>query len=457
MESHKLDDVIISPNTTIQYAIEAINKNGVRGVFVCDEDRELVGIVMDSDIRRAMLSNSDPLASVRTIMKTSPFAIDHGLPPAEKKRLFVKSDKLLVPLVDEGRRVVNYLGLPEVLGDIWSMQDGKDNGIMPPQKVLVIGGAGYIGSVLSHKLLRLGYDVRILDLLLYGKEPISNLTDNNLEFIRGDCRDQMTVIKALEGVEAVVHLGEIVGDPACGINENFTIETNYLSTQMIVESCVKQGIKRFVFASSCSVYGQSDDEVDEESELNPVSLYARCKMESEKAILSFDYDHFCPTIFRLATVHGKSYRQRVDLVVNLLSIKALAEGKIQIFGGDQWRPFISVEDVCRGIIAVLSSESSKVKNQVFNLGDSRENYQLVEIGNIIDELIVDTEVENLEDQTDKRNYRVSFEKIKRHLGFSAEHHVRDSVKDFISAYRNDMLFHDYKAQKYYNVLTLKEG
>lgn len=456
MKNRNLSDVIVPPNSTISRIIEVINKSGVRGVFVCDEDRELLGIIMDSDIRRATLSNLDLNASVKTIMKTTPFVIDHNLPYDEKKQALAKSDKILAPVVDKKRCVVDYIFLGDIINETFSEKVRDRDGILPPQRVLIIGGAGYIGSVLTDKLLRMGYNVRIIDLLLYGKDPIKSFIDGPCEFIRGDCRDEKTVNEALKGVDAVVHLGEIVGDPACKINEVFTIETNYTATQMIVESCVKQGIKRFIFASSCSVYGQNNKEVNEESELNPVSLYARCKIESEKAIQSFDFNHFCPTIFRLATVHGKSYRQRFDLVVNLLSIKALTEGNIQIFGGEQWRPFISVQDVCSGILTVLRSESWKVKNQVFNLGDSRENYQMIQIGEIINKLLPEVEVEIVENQEDKRNYRVNFDKIKHRIGFLAEYKISDSVKEFISSYRNEKLFQDYKNDKYHNAFALSE-
>ena len=295
-----------------------------------------------------------------------------------------------------------------------------------------------------------------MDLQIYGKESIRILEEyQSFEFIRGDCRDIRVVEKVLENVDAAIHLAEIVGDPACEVNENFTIETNYFATQMIAEQCLKQKISRLIFMSSCSVYGQNDEKVDEDSELNPVSLYARCKIESEKAILSFDHNFLCPTILRLATVHGMSHRQRFDLVVNLLSIKASSEKKIQIFGGQQWRPFISVEDVCLGIITVLHSESKKVKNQIFNLGDSRENYQLSQIGKILKKSIPELDVQTLSDNTDSRNYKVSFEKIKNLLGFSCEFNVSDTIQKIIRAYKDKGEFQNYKESKYHNVLTLK--
>jgi len=456
MRKADLDNVIIPLNSTIGKAIDVINRNGVRGTFVCDDDRELLGIIMDSDIRRAVLKNFDLDASIKTIMKTSPFVISEDIPDDEKKRRFAESGKMLVPVVGDQGNVVDYISLREILTEYAPTGENTDQGVTPPQSVLIIGGAGYIGSVLSDKLIRMGYKVKVLDLLIYGKEPISYLTNGNFSFTRGDCRDQKTVESVLGGIDAVIHLAEIVGDPACQINESFTIDTNYAATQMIVESCVKRKIRRFIFASSCSVYGHSDEEVEEESGLNPVSLYARCKIESEKAIQSFDFNRFCPTIMRLATVHGKSFRQRFDLVVNLLVIKALAEKRIQIFGGEQWRPFISVQDVCYGFIKALQAPSKLVKNQIFNLGDSRENYQLKQIGDIIGEMIPQVKVETLSAQTDNRNYRVNFDKIRSILGFTVEHKLRDTVRDISTAYELEKRFRDYTESRFHNVLALKE-
>jgi nucleoside-diphosphate-sugar epimerase len=455
----ELENLIVTPSTTIQKAVEVINVNGMRGVFVCDEEKELVGIIMDSDIRKATLSNMDLEASVKTIMHTSPFVVRSATPLIQRTQEFLNSDKLLAPVVDEAGRVVDYMYIPEMLKGLSAMHslfpEEADKPVLPPARILVVGGAGYIGSILVEKLLRMGYEVRVLDLLMYDKHTLDRFRDTRMELIRGDCRNDESIKATLEGCDAVVHLGEIVGDPACAVNESMTIETNYAATHKIVDLCMKFGIKRLVFASSCSVYGHNDEEVNEKSGTNPVSLYARCKIESENAIMTSHVEHFIPTILRLATVHGRSYRQRFDLVVNLLSIKAAVEGRIQIFGGQQWRPFISVKDVCQGIISVLHAESEKVRGQVFNLGDSRENYQLIQVGDIIKKLAPEVEVETLTENVDKRNYRVSFEKIKSTLGFTCESNVEDSVRDIISASRDEGLFSDYKDPKYHNILSLK--
>tara|TARA_B100000315_G_C14565637_1_gene582801 strand:+ start:999 stop:2384 length:1386 start_codon:yes stop_codon:yes gene_type:complete len=460
MIKRKLSDLIVSPDATIHSVVDAIQKSGVRGVFVCDSDRELVGIVMDSDIRRAILKNMDLAVSVKTIMKTSPFIIYEDVPLEGRKALFIETDKMLVPIVNKNNHVVDYIWIHDILEKVSYHQvlgvKDEDGGVIPPQRILVIGGVGYIGSILTEKLLRIGYKVRVLDILLYGKDSLRFLEREGFDFVRGDCRDFETIKQALTDVDAVIHLGEIVGDLACSVNESFTIDTNYSATHMIVEQCIKLQIKRFIFASSCSVYGQSECEVTEDSPLNPCSLYARCKIESEKAILASHYNNFCPTILRLATVHGRSHRQRFDLVVNKLTLDALTNGKIRILGGEQWRPFISVYDICQCIILVLHADKSKIINQIFNVGDTRENYQLLDVGNVIQELIPTIEVVIKDQKKDLRSYMVNFDKIKEQLAFSSEYKVVDSVKDFINAYQTLNMYKDFKDSKYYNVRTLKE-
>lgn len=455
-----LASVLTAPQASIRAAMEAIDRSGARGVIVVDDDRELLGIVMDSDIRRAILRNMSLDLAVRTVMKAAVFTVPALVPVAEQHRLLMHSGKLLAPIVDEQRRVVSYLTIEDAIASAGGGVDaGRPGGVFPPARVLVIGGAGYIGSVLVEMLLSAGYRVRVLDLLLYGKASLPHLEavapPGAWEFMRGDCRDADTVARALQDVDAVVHLGEIVGDPACQIDEAFTIETNYAATHMIAETCLRQGIGRFVFASSCSVYGQNPDEVSEDSALNPVSLYARCKVQSERAILASMSGAFAPAILRLATVHGRSYRQRLDLVVNLLSVKAAAEGRIQIMGGTQWRPFVSVRDTCRAFVMALQADRDTVRGRTFNVGDSRENYQLVDIGRLIQAAVPTAVVEVLAEQEDPRSYRVNFTRIHRELGFSAAHLVPETIQQLVAAYRDDPGLRDYKAPRFHNLLALQ--
>uniref|UniRef100_A0A7V5XZJ5 NAD-dependent epimerase/dehydratase family protein n=1 Tax=candidate division WOR-3 bacterium TaxID=2052148 RepID=A0A7V5XZJ5_UNCW3 len=302
----------------------------------------------------------------------------------------------------------------------------------PIERILVIGGAGYIGSVLVRKLLKLGYKVRILDNFIYGKESIKELMKNkSFEVIEGDFRHINILTEALEDCDALIHLGAIVGDSACALSQKLTIETNLLATKFIIQIAKSKNCQRFIFASTCSVYGASDNEfLTEESKTSPVSLYAKTKLDSEKILLKEGKD-LVTTILRFATVYGPSYRERYDLVVNLLSLKAVKEKKITVYGGEQWRPFVHIDDLCEGIIKVLLAKEELVRDQIFNLGDTKENYQLKEIGKIVQNIVPDAELIILPETNDRRNYRVSFEKIKKVLSFSCQKRVSDGVREMV--------------------------
>ena len=290
-------------------------------------------------------------------------------------------------------------------------------------------------------------------MLLYGDDSIKDLyPKEDFDFIHGDCRNMQDVIRSLEGMDAVIHLGEIVGDPACSLNPDFTIEVNYMATRTLAEACSYCDIQRFVFSSSCSVYGVNDEEVDESSALNPVSLYARCKVESERAILSIKDDYFNPVILRLATVYGFSYRPRFDLVINLLTAKAVKEGRIEIHGGEQWRPFVSTNDVSDAIISVLKAETRLVKKQIFNVGSNNQNYKLKDIGVMIKKAWPDVIIDTKKDAPDRRNYKVRFDKISRVLGFNTNTNALDEImkmRDHILNTEdidiNDSRFSNYRA------------
>jgi nucleoside-diphosphate-sugar epimerase len=222
------------------------------------------------------------------------------------------------------------------------------------RNVLVIGGAGYIGSVLVRKLLGRGFSLTILDALLYGDESVRDLYGSpGFELIHDDMRNVEAVVRAMQYADAVVHLGALVGDPVCALDEKLTIEINLAATRMIAEAARGFGVQRFIFASTCSVYGASDQLLDERSALNPVSLYARTKIDSERVLLALDDARFAPVILRFGTIYGISPRPRFDLVINLLTAKATCEKRITIFGGGQWRPFIHVDDAAEAILKCL--------------------------------------------------------------------------------------------------------
>lgn len=324
------------------------------------------------------------------------------------------------------------------------------------RNVLVIGGAGYIGSALLPKLLDKGFRVRLLDLLLYGTEPIQPWLDHpHLEIMQADFRQIDKVVEAMNGIDAVIHLGGIVGDPACALDEELTKDINLMATRMIAEVAKGSGVGHFVFASTCSVYGASNHQLDERSALNPVSLYARSKIASEKVLLQMADDRFAPVILRFGTIYGLSGRTRFDLVVNLLTAKALKDGEITIYGGDQWRPFLHVEDAASGLMLVLSSPRHVVRNQIFNVGSNEQNFTIRQIGEIIHHYVPEAGVINEQDDIDPRNYWVNFHKISRNLGFQPKWTVHQGIEQVLEAVKSGSVG-DYRDARYSNVKFLTE-
>lgn len=325
------------------------------------------------------------------------------------------------------------------------------------RRALVIGGAGFIGSALLPLLLKQGYHVRVLDLLIYGDEPIKPwLGDPRLEVMQADFRQIDQVVYAMQDVDAVIHLGAIVGDPACALDEGLTTEINLMATRMIAEVAKGCGVRYFVFASTCSVYGASDQVLDEDAAIKPVSLYARSKAASEKVLLGMANERFAPVILRFSTVYGLSGRYRFDLVVNLLTAKALIDGEITIFGGNQWRSFVHVEDAARSVMHVLAAPLEDVRGQIFNVGSDEQNYTIHQIGQMIHSYVPSAQVINKGDEIDPNNYRVGFAKIRKQLGFTPEWTVEGGIEQVIRAVESGQI-HDYKEPQYSNIkfLTLE--
>lgn len=303
------------------------------------------------------------------------------------------------------------------------------------EKVLVIGGAGYLGSVLAEKLLVLGYPVKILDSFIYGKRSIDHFkNDKNVEIIDGDIRNIETVNASVNGVGSVILLAAVVGDPASANRPVQTIETNYLASQMTASACKLKGINRFIYASTCSVYGIGQEVLDESAPLNPVSLYSKTKISSEQSILSMMDKHFAPTIMRMSTLYGYSPRMRFDLVVNTMTMTVYLEKQIKVFGGEQWRPLMYVGDAANAYINVLESDINLMRGKIYNVGSEDQNYRIKDVAlNIavtISELThkkipVITEKTNV----DSRDYRISFKRIQDELGFKVKNTVSEAAKE----------------------------
>lgn len=327
---------------------------------------------------------------------------------------------------------------------------------LPERRVLVIGGAGYIGSVLVRQLLQTGCSVRVLDSFLYGTESLAGWRANgDLEIVRGDFRHVETVSNAVNGVQDVIHLGGLVGDPACSLDGNLTLQINLAATKMIRDICVGNNIQRFIFASTCSVYGATEAVCSEESAENPVSLYACTKLDSEKILLPYpEGSSFRPTILRLATVFGPSLRPRLDLVVNLLAARAWFERKITIFNPDQWRPFVHVEDVAAAMVSVLRAPTECVAGEIFNLGEDSLNCRIGDLGRLIGEIIPGIQIEELGREADPRSYKVNFEKIHKVVGFRCQYDLATGIRQLCAMFEAGLIV-DWQDERFSNEQTLK--
>jgi nucleoside-diphosphate-sugar epimerase len=327
----------------------------------------------------------------------------------------------------------------------------------PVRRVLVIGGAGYVGSALVRQLLDRGFLVRVLDMLLYGDQAMRELRSHpHFEFVQGDFRNVEVVVRAMQDVDAVAHLGAIVGDPAGDLEPQVTLEINVAATRLIAEVARGIGVRRFIFTSTCSVYGASDSLLDERSPVNAISLYARSKLDSEAILLRMADGLFSPVILRLGTLYGLSYRPRFDLVVNLLAAQAALEHRITIVDGDQWRPFVHVEDAARAVLRCLEVPVSLIAGEIFNVGATSENYQIKDLGAMIVTSVPGTEVHLRESNGERRNYRVSCDKIAQALGFRPSRTVRDGIEEVKSAIERGEI-RDYSASEYSNYKFLAES
>jgi len=322
------------------------------------------------------------------------------------------------------------------------------------RNVLVIGGAGYIGSALLPKLLEAGYRVRLLDLLLYDTDPIASvLSHPNLEVIQGDFRHVGKIVEVMQGMNSVVHLGAIVGDPACELDRELTTEVNLSATRMVAEVARLCDVERFIFASTCSVYGACDEVLDERSSTKPVSHYGNTKLAAERVLREMSNGRFSPTILRFATIYGLSGRTRFDLVVNLLTAKAKIDGQITVNGGNQWRPFVHVDDAALAIAKVLESPRALVGSEVFNVGSDAQNYTIKEIGELVHQFVPGAELVVNEHDTDRRNYKVSFAKINNLVAFEPQWTLEMGIQQVLEAIARGEIA-DYREAKYSNVKFL---
>lgn len=321
---------------------------------------------------------------------------------------------------------------------------------------MVIGGGGYVGAVLVPKLLKSGYKVKVYDLFIYGEDVFNSVKDEpNLILTKGDVRDIDFLEKELKGIDAIIHLACISNDPSFELNPELGKSINFDCFEPMVKAAKAAGVRRFIYASSSSVYGVKEvDNVTEEMELDPLTDYSKFKMMCEEVLLRYADDDFIGLILRPATVCGYSPRQRMDLIVNILTNHAVNRGRIIVNGGSQKRPNIHIEDVTDLYIKSLEYDDELINRKIFNAG--YENFSVSELARQVKE-IVGSEVEIITEPTnDPRSYHISSRKIKEELGFSPCYSIEDAVRDLKEAIEDGRLTDPMTNPLYFNIKRMKE-
>jgi nucleoside-diphosphate-sugar epimerase len=300
-------------------------------------------------------------------------------------------------------------------------------------RVLITGGGGYIGSVLTQMLLEEGYRVKCLDRFFFGVETLSHVaTDSNLEIIKDDVRWFDPNI--LRDVDAVMDLAALSNDPSGELDPSKTMEINYKGRVRVANLAKKYGIIKYILASSCSVYGFQDEIVNEESPTNPLTTYAKANLSAEKEVLPLGDNNFCVTVLRQATVYGLSPRMRFDLAINGMVLGFYKNGKIPIMrDGTQWRPFVHVKDTSRAFITVLENPPEIVNKEIYNVGSNDQNVQILPLARLIAESIGIPFNFEWYGSPDKRSYRVDFSKIERNLRFKPKYTPKEGAREVYEA------------------------
>ena len=328
---------------------------------------------------------------------------------------------------------------------------------MKIKKVLVTGGAGYVGAVLVPKLLHKGYEVSVFDWYLYQPEVFKRFRKKGkLKEIKGDLRDRRLVEKELKGMDAVIHLACISNDPSFELDSDLGKSINYDASKHLVDLARRAKVTRFIYASSSSVYGVKDEkDVHEGLALEPLTDYSKYKAEIEKYILEKASDDFICLILRPATVCGYSDRLRLDLTVNLLTLQALVNKKITVFGGSQKRPNIHIEDMTDLYVKSLEYKDDLIHKRIYNAG--YENYTVGDIALMIKRVIGDNSIEIVFSPTnDLRSYHISSKKIYRELGFKPIHSVEEAIRDLVDAYKKGLIPDPFTKEHYFNVKMMKK-